>query len=213
MENKYLLFLIISLSLIIYSCRTEKPRTSPPAGYIEVGEASWYGPGFHGRMTSSREIFNMEDLTAAHPTLPFWTIVQVTNLENSQTVTVRVNDRGPFVKNRIIDLSYAAARMLGLVGPGTARVRLEVVGFKNPDLAAEKDQIIIQLGSFLDPERARALYQNLKAEFPDIFISTFQAASGQVFYRVRLRTGSQEEAVQLAEQLSSAGYPVLCLKQ
>jgi len=186
--------------------------TAPPTGYVEVGEASWYGPGFHGRMTSSREIFDMEDLTAAHQTLPFGTMVEVTNLENSRTVTVRINDRGPFVKNRIIDLSYAAARMLGLVGPGTARVRLEVVGFENREPGSEKEKTIIQLGSFLNPDRARALYQNLKEKYPQVFISTYQAFSGQIFYRVRLRARSEEEAQLLARELSSAGYPVLRLR-
>ncbi|MFA4926044.1 MAG: septal ring lytic transglycosylase RlpA family protein, partial [Candidatus Aminicenantales bacterium] len=89
MKKKCLLLVLVSLPLIIYSCqKAEKPKTVPVSGYVEVGEASWYGPGFHGQLTSSREIFNMEDLTAAHPTLPFGTLVQVTNLENSRIVTV-----------------------------------------------------------------------------------------------------------------------------
>ncbi len=213
MKKPHFCFLFLGLSLCVYSCRSEKPVTTPPPGFVEVGEASWYGPGFHGRMTSNREIFDMEDLTAAHPSLPFGTMVEVTNLENSRTVTVRINDRGPFVKNRIIDLSYAAARMLGLIGPGTARVRLEVVGFKNPELTPEKDKIILQFGSFLDPDRARALYHNLKEKYPQVFISTYQAVSGQVFYRVMLRAGSEEEAQRLAAELSSAGYPVLLWRQ
>lgn len=215
MKKKCLLLVLVSLPLIIYSCqKAEKPKTVPASGYVEVGEASWYGPGFHGQLTSSREIFNMEDLTAAHPTLPFGTMVQVTNLENSRIVTVRINDRGPFVKNRIIDLSYASARMLGLIGPGTAKVRLEVIGFKTPDLeTGEKGKVILQLGSFLDPERARALYHQLKPKFPGVFISPYQAASGQVFYRVRLGEVSQQQADQLSRELSASGYPVLCLKQ
>ncbi|MDD8019642.1 MAG: septal ring lytic transglycosylase RlpA family protein [Acidobacteriota bacterium] len=213
LRKGYLFLVIAGLFFLSYSCRTEKPVTAPPAGYVEVGEASWYGPGFHGRMTSSQEVFDMEDLTAAHQTLPFGTVVQVTNLENSRTVTVRINDRGPFIKGRIIDLSYAAARMLGLIGPGTARVRLEVVGFQNPDLQIEKGSFILQLGSFLNPDRARALCQNLKEKFQDVYISTYETTGGQVFYRVRLRAGSQEQAEQLARQLTASGYPVLCLKQ
>jgi rare lipoprotein A len=215
MRKKGLLLVLVSLPLIIYSCqRTGKPETVPASGYVEVGEASWYGPGFHGQLTSSREIFNMEDLTAAHPTLPFGTMVQVTNLENSRAVTVRINDRGPFVKNRIIDLSYAAARMLGLIGPGTAQVRLEVIGFKSSDLeTGEKGNVTLQLGSFLDPDRARALYRQLKPQFPGVFISPYQAASGQIFYRVRLEAGSQQQADRLSRELSASGYPVLCLKQ
>ena len=106
------------------------PRTAPPAvhaGDTETGVASWYGVPYHGQRAASGEIYDMEQLTAAHRTLPFQTVVEVTNLDNGKRVTVRVNDRGPFVKGRILDLSHAAAQKIGMIGPGTARVRLKVV--------------------------------------------------------------------------------------
>ena len=91
------------------------------------GVASWYGPGFHGRRTASGEIYNMYDYTAAHKTLPLGTYVRVINLENGKSVVVRINDRGPFVKNRIIDLSYAAAKKIDMIDKGTARVKLQII--------------------------------------------------------------------------------------
>jgi len=96
-------------------------------GYEAEGTASWYGEEFQGRRTSSGEPYDMYAMTAAHRTLPIPTYVEVTNLENGRTVVVRVNDRGPFHEGRIIDLSYAAAQKLGLVGPGTARVRVRAL--------------------------------------------------------------------------------------
>ncbi|MBW2086527.1 MAG: septal ring lytic transglycosylase RlpA family protein, partial [Deltaproteobacteria bacterium] len=96
--------------------------------YVEKGVASWYGRKFHGKKTASGERYNMYDMTAAHKTLPLGTWVKVTNLSNFQDVTVKINDRGPFVKGRIIDLSYIAARLVGLVGKGTAWVRVEALG-------------------------------------------------------------------------------------
>ena len=92
------------------------------------GRASWYGPKFHGRRTANGEIFDSNALTAAHPSLPFGTKVRVTNLRNGHSVIVRINDRGPFVKGRIIDVSAAAARVLNMVNSGTARVQLDILG-------------------------------------------------------------------------------------
>ncbi|WP_456481101.1 septal ring lytic transglycosylase RlpA family protein [Oceanithermus sp.] len=106
------------------------PEYWNPVGYVEEGMASWYGPGFHGRPTASGEVFDMYALTAAHRTLPFGSIVRVLRLDTGDAVTVRINDRGPFKKDRIIDLSYAAARKIGLDHDGTARVRIEVVGYE-----------------------------------------------------------------------------------
>lgn len=210
--KKPLLILLMALLAVLNACRPSRPVTSPASpGYVETGLASWYGPEFHGRPTSSREIFDQNDLTAAHPTLPFGTIVLVTNLDNGRQVTVRINDRGPFVKGRVIDLSYAAARMLDMVGPGTARVRLEVVGSQSPPVS-QPSAYIIQVGSFIVPENARALYEKLKKDFPGVYISAFQ--SGQrTFHRVRLKAASEAEARELARKLSAAGYPVLLLQE
>lgn len=108
--------------------KTYYPMKHVPAGYRQQGVASWYGPGFHGKKTASGEIYNMNGLSAAHNTLPLNTVVKVKNLHNHQEVTVRVNDRGPFVGDRVIDLSLGAARKLGMVGPGTVPVSLVVVG-------------------------------------------------------------------------------------
>ena len=104
--------------------------SSPPAvvNGVQTGVASWYGPGFHGNRTANGEIYDQYELTAAHPTLPLGTRAMVTNLANGRSVEVRINDRGPFVGGRAIDLSYAAARVLDVVRPGTARVRIDVLG-------------------------------------------------------------------------------------
>ncbi len=97
-------------------------------GFTETGKASWYGPSFHGRLTSSGERYDQNDLTAAHTRLPFQTMVEVTNLDNGRKVVVRINDRGPFARGRVIDLSRGAAEKIAMVGPGTARVRLRALG-------------------------------------------------------------------------------------
>jgi len=94
---------------------------------VQEGVASFYGEDFHGRKTANGEMYDMHAMSAAHRALPFNTRVLVTNLDNGKKVEVRINDRGPFIKGRIIDLSYGAARKIGMVGPGTARVRLEVL--------------------------------------------------------------------------------------
>lgn len=132
-------------------------------GYREEGIASWYGPNFHGKKTSSGETYNMYDLTAAHKLLPLGTRLRVTHLRTGRSLIVRVNDRGPFVDDRIIDLSYNAARSLGVVGPGTARVRLEalgsVAGSRQGDLSGN---FYIQVGAFQQESSARAMVQALR---------------------------------------------------
>jgi rare lipoprotein A len=121
-------------------------------GFVQVGIASWYGPGFHGSRTASGEIYNMYKLTAAHKTLPLGTYVKVINLENGKSVIVKVNDRGPFVKGRIIDLSYAAAKKLGMVKKGTARVKLIALGRKVDGHYRQVDysrgRFFVQVGAF-----------------------------------------------------------------
>jgi rare lipoprotein A len=102
-----------------------RDETRRPAAFEQVGVASWYGPGFHGRPTASGEIFDQNELTAAHRNLPLGSEVRVTNLENGRSITVEINDRGPYVKGRVIDLSRAAARRLDLIEDGVAKVRIE----------------------------------------------------------------------------------------
>jgi rare lipoprotein A len=137
------------------------PKKHVPIGWTQEGVASWYGPNFHGKYTSNGEIYNMYDYTAAHKTLPMNTKVKVTNLNNGKSVIVRINDRGPFVKGRIIDLSYAAAKKIGMDKTGTAPVKLEVVGFGDKDYV---DGYMIQVGAFSRYEGAEITakkYQNL----------------------------------------------------
>src|SRR5579863_4179084 len=108
------------------------PVTRPNAHPYQVGTASWYGEDFQGKPTASGEPFNMYDLTAAHPTLPLGTLVKVTNLRNRRAVVVRINDRGPIVPGRIIDVSYSTAKVLHFQGQGIQRVRLDVVPARKP---------------------------------------------------------------------------------
>jgi peptidoglycan lytic transglycosylase len=171
-----------------------------PAGYTEEGNASWYGEPFNGRRASNGEIYDMYKLTAAHRTLPFDTMVRVTNLNNGKNTTVRITDRGPFVENRIIDLSLAAAREIELVGPGVAPVRVEVLG-GNVDPTA--GFFTVQVGAFKDRGNAERLHDRLSASYSPIFIQQYDAPEGP-FYRVRVGKISGEEAAQqFSEQLRS----------
>jgi rare lipoprotein A len=119
-----------AVATVAPGCALFRPQPAPPpvVSGVQVGEASWYGPGFHGRPTASGEIFDQNALTAAHPSLPLGARARVTSLTNQRAVEVRINDRGPFVGGRIVDLSYAAARRIDMIGPGIMRVRLEVLG-------------------------------------------------------------------------------------
>jgi rare lipoprotein A len=181
-----------------------------PKSVVEIGIASWYGQEFHGRPTSSREVFDMNDMTAAHRTLPFGTHVMVTDLANDRSVVVRVNDRGPFVRGRIIDLSYAAARVLGIVGPGTARVRLEILGgFREP--APTSSPTWIQVGAFSVLETAYALKKRLDKTYPGVVVTTFKTGTG-TYYRVRVRT-DKNSADALASRLAGEGFPVILIRE
>jgi len=135
------------------------PKKSVPIGWVQRGIASWYGPNFHGRLTSNGEIYDMYALTAAHKTLPMNTIVKVTNLNNGKSVIVRINDRGPFVKGRIIDLSYTAGTKIGLNKSGTAPVLLKVIGFKGDVLLGG---YMLQVGAFMKEDRAQKKALKLK---------------------------------------------------
>lgn len=116
------------------------------SGEILYGRASWYGPNFHGNLTSNGETYDMHDMTAAHKTLPMNTIVKVTNRDNGKTAVVRINDRGPFVGSRIIDLSKAAASEVGMIKTGTASVRLEILGFEREGATTIPDTKTLQKG-------------------------------------------------------------------
>jgi rare lipoprotein A len=179
------------------SKRTKTPPTPAPAGYTEQGRASWYGEPFNGRHAANGEIYDMYKLTAAHRTLPFETMVRVTNLNNGKTTTVRITDRGPFVENRIIDLSLAAAREIESVGPGVVPIQLEVLGNVNPTAGF----FTVQVGAFRDRTNAERLRDRLSASYSPIFIQQYDSPDGG-FYRVRVGKISGEDAAHdLGEQL------------
>jgi rare lipoprotein A len=200
-----LLAAVLAAGLLVPSCR---PRLRPFINGVQTGVASWYGEDFHGRPTSSGEIYNMNELTAAHPTLPFGTMIEITNLLNGRTVTVRINDRGPFVGGRVIDLSYAAARLLDMVGPGTIPVRLEIVKEASPAVAGRN--LFVQVGAFILQANAETLAANLRPNFPGVMVSLFQTET-QTYYRVRISASSPDEARTLAGRLSRLGYNVILI--
>jgi rare lipoprotein A len=183
------------------SPRRSKPSQGPaPEGYVEEGGASWYGVPFNGRRASNGEIYDMYKLTAAHKTLPFETIVRVTNLNNGKSTTVRITDRGPFVENRIIDLSLAAAREIESVGPGVVPVRVEVL---TPGIDPTGGFFTVQVGAFRDHGNAQRLRDRLNLSYSPIFIQQYDAPDG-TFYRVRVGKVSGEDAArQFGEQLRS----------
>jgi rare lipoprotein A len=119
--------LAMALGVALAACSLIRPTTPPVIEGRQEGIASWYGPGFHGKRTANGEIYDQYELTAAHQTLPLGTRVMVTSLTNGRSVEVRINDRGPFIDGRIVDLSYAAASVIRMVGPGTMPVRVEVL--------------------------------------------------------------------------------------
>jgi rare lipoprotein A len=200
---------VLAVTLILSAITCARLPYAPKSG-VEVGVASWYGQEFHGRPTSSREVFNMNDMTAAHRTLPFGTHVMVTNLENDRSVVVRINDRGPFIRGRIIDLSYAAARVLGLIGPGTARVRLENLGgFR--ETASESAVIWLQVGAFSVQENAFALKKRLEKTYQGVTVTPLETGSG-IYYRVRVRA-DKNSADALVSRLTGDGFPVILIRE
>jgi rare lipoprotein A len=148
----------VLLALLAVSCGGRRARlpSAPSIGATETGVASWYGEPYHGRRAANGEIYDMERLTAAHRTLPFGTRVRVDNLDNGSSVEVRITDRGPFVDGRIVDLSRAAARRIGMIGPGLARVRLRIVALPEPGKFA------VQAGAFADRANADSLRRRLE---------------------------------------------------
>jgi len=177
--------------------RSKSAATPAPSGYTEEGNASWYGVPFHGRRASNGETYDMYKLTAAHRTLPFETMVRVTNLINGKSTVVRITDRGPFVDNRIIDLSFAAAQEVDSVGPGVVPVRVEVLGGVDPSAGF----FTVQVGAFRDRANAERLRDRLNGLYPPIFIQQYDSPDG-IFYRVRVGKISGEDAARrFGEQL------------
>ena len=191
------------------------PAPPPAARPVQTGIASWYGPGFHGRATASGVIYDQHELTAAHQTLPLGTRVIVTNLESGRSTEVVVNDRGPFLKGRIIDLSYAAAQTLGMVGPGTIPVRVEVI---SPEVRSIRSSLgyTLQAGSFADLENAQKLVGQLNNNYPDlnqISIVSFQTRES-IYYRVQVGTfSSRSQAEEEARILARRGFRVVVMEK
>jgi len=187
------------------------PRSAPPPAnerrpvvpgeYVEEGVASWYGVPFNGRRTSNGEIYDMHEFTAAHRTLPFNAVVRVTNLRNGKQTQVRVNDRGPFVADRVIDLSLSAAEAIEMVGPGTAQVRLEVIAGPS----SVTGFFAVQIGAFREQENAQRLKVEMESRNLPVSIVSYDSPSG-LFYRVRVgRVPTEADANQLAGQLRATG--------
>jgi len=228
---------MVALIFFINGCATNEPPPPQPAGhpkpykvfgkwyqplpdskgFRQHGIASWYGKDFHGKKTSNGEIYDMYAMTAAHKTLPLGTYVRVQNLENNRELEVRVNDRGPFVRGRIIDLSYTAAKELGLIGPGTAKV--EIVALGTP-AATDGDaghtfvqqdyysgDFTFQVGAFVNRENAERLKRKLDEQYNNAHVTTYDRGD-KIFYRVRVGSfKTLEDAVKNEVILIQSGYP------
>jgi rare lipoprotein A len=167
----------------------------PPAFTLEEGLASWYGGKFQGRLTSSGEVFDTNLLTAAHKTLPFGTLVRVTNLANGRSAVVKINDRGPFVEGRIIDLSRAAAEQIDMVGTGTARVSVEVLSFTS-------NRFAIQVGAYALERNAEKVRKHLEAA--GFLVSLERTVLGVT--RVMVRGVSEKDLGPTRITLAGLGY-------
>lgn len=165
-----------------------------PVGWTEEGVASWYGTPFHGRLTASGERYDMDGPTAAHPALPFGTVVEVHNLDNGRRSRLRINDRGPFVGGRIIDVSRHGARELGMLGPGTARVRLRVVESHDPPSCWQ-----VQAGSFGSRDNAEARRNRLRADGLEAHVVRVNSGLHRVFVGP---FDSLEQATEVADRLA-----------
>lgn len=192
--SKKIILLILS-GFFLASCGMTKSgadfSASEDTRVIENGVASWYGPNFHGKLTANGEVYDMDGVTAAHRTLPFETILLVENLDNGKTVQVRINDRGPYAKDRIIDLSKGAAEQVDMLGPGTARVRLYLLegDLENSRITDIKvPTYTVQLGSYQDENEAKKHSEEIDGSFVEVV-----KVDGNTFYRVYKGTYTDPE--------------------
>jgi rare lipoprotein A len=190
-------------------------------GFTQTGKASWYGKKFHGRKTANGERYDMYGLSAAHKTLPLGTWVRVNNRDNGRTLDVRINDRGPFVRGRIIDLSYGAAKKLGVVGPGTANVQLIALG--NRVAAAQsagskpasyrpvnwdRGRFTFQVGAFRDPKNAVRYKDKLGSLYKNAHIAPYFHPDHGKLYGVRIGLAtSYKQALEYKTALRQKGFP------
>ena len=170
--------------------------TAPLA--IETGMASWYGPPYHNRRGSNGEVYNMHAMTAAHRTLPLGSIVRVTNLKNGNTAVVRITDRGPFIRGRVIDLSLAAAQKLGVYRSGVARVKVEVM--QTPAPLNSGGRWAVQIGGLPDEDEATKLADNLTRRYHSAKVLRFQSPTGDWWVRVRVLDDDHERAEKLVAE-------------
>jgi rare lipoprotein A len=182
------------------------------AAAVEEGIASWYGPSFDGQRAASGEIFDSEQLTAAHRTLPFGTKVRVRRLDSEESIVVRINDRGPYVESRIIDLSYAAARRLGMTDPGLFRVALEVMenasasadASPGPDAGLARLFFAVRVGTFRNPDNARRTRDLMQEKFGASGTVTMRQ-TGEFWCVLLGNANTQAEAETLAAEVRKSG--------
>jgi rare lipoprotein A len=195
--------IILPLALLLAGCAKKAPAPRAATfrpGYTETGIASWYGPPYHGRRAADGSVYDMDQMTAAHRTMPFGTRVKVTNLTNTRACEVRITDRGPFAKDRIIDLSRAAAKSIDMIGPGTARVRLLVL--KNATPRPGEPAYAVQVAVYRDKERAEKLLRDLKKTKEPVALVERQGDVAQ--WRVLVgRKATSADAEALAERVRS----------
>ena len=194
--------LLVAAALLLAAGCATAPAGRP--GDSQRGIASWYGPGFHGRQTANGETYDMHAMTAAHKTLPFDTVVEVRNRDNGRRTRVRINDRGPFVRGRIIDLSRAAAEAIGMIGSGVARVEITVV--RPSRRQARRDRTagsgwVVQSGAFSDRGRAKDRARRLSGYGPTRVVS--EAGLHKVLLGPWRR---QDEAERVAARLRRDGF-------
>ena len=166
--------------------------------YTEVGFASWYGPGFQKRNAANGQPYDMNAMTAAHRTLPLNTIVRVTDLKTAESVLLRITDRGPFVTDRVIDLSRAAARKLSVYQHGTALVKIEVL--ETPSPIKEGGRWCVQIGAFQDSDDARKLKEKLARRYRTAKVLQFSSPTGGDWIRVRVAEDDKKRAQEVMKE-------------
>jgi rare lipoprotein A len=185
-----------------------------PAGakpiFEQTGMASWYGPPYHNRRGSNGEIYNMNAMTAAHLTLPLGSIVRVTNVKTGHSAMLRITDRGPFVEGRILDLSLAAAKALDVYGPGTAKVRLEVL--EAPAALDIGGRWAIQIGSFANEQSAAEQADLLKRRYQTAKVLKFPSPTGNWWVRVRVADDDRQRCQQLVRETEPAQAPIFLVR-
>jgi len=172
-----------------------------PVLWTETGMASWYGPPYNHRRAANGEVFDMNELTAAHLTLPLNSIVRVTNLKTGHSAIVRITDRGPFVTDRVIDLSLGAAKAVDVWRPGTARVRLDVL--YTPSSIADGGRWCVQIGGISDEETALKLKEKLVKRYSNAQVLEFRSPVGDHWVRVRVLHDDKEKAEEVASQMTT----------